>query len=348
MGRPLAGIAVTLLLAAATCGGAGAEVIVAVPAPLSGRHQATGEAVRAGAERAIAAINTGGGLLGERVGIVIEDDGCESAKGAAIAKSLVERRPAAVVGHPCSGAAVAAAPVYAAGNILFIAPGVRHPALTARRGGPTIFRLAGRDDRQGEVAAQWLARVAPNHRISLVHDRTGYARALAEDAARSLKAAGIGNVPTLAIAAGGKDYDAIVRRLAEARAEAVFFAGYPAEARVIVTALRRAGLDTRFLGSDSLATAEFTDVAGGDPERICVLVAREAEIGALTHAAVEAWADGVRQANSFEPKDVSAALARTSMQTSALGPIGFDGNGDARIVSFAPAVWNGAGWEPRD
>ena len=69
------------------------------------------------------------------------------------------RKPAFVVGHPCSGSAVAAASLYGAAGIVFIAPGVRHPALTAKRAGMTVFRLAGRDDRQGDAAAHWLTRV---------------------------------------------------------------------------------------------------------------------------------------------------------------------------------------------
>jgi branched-chain amino acid transport system substrate-binding protein len=369
MSRRLAQIAVALLTAALPCGGAAAEIVVAVAAPLSGQRQVTGEAVRHAAERAVGAINAAGGLLGERVGVIVEDDGCEAAKAAAVATSLVERKPAAVIGHPCSGAAVTAAPIYAAANLIFIAPGVRHPALTDPRAGPTVFRLAGRDDRQGEAAAQWLARTAARGRIGLIHDRTRYARTIAEDTAKRLRAAGVAPQPMLTIVAGRQDYDAIARSLKERGAEVAFFAGYPSEARVIVAGFRRLGLDTPFLGSDSLATPEFADGPGADALKISVLVAREpaaegpwreneardgggadaaSSPAALTYAAVEVWAEGVRQANAFEPKAVSGALERGTIKTSALGPVSFDDNGDARVVSFAPAVWNGASWEPRD
>jgi branched-chain amino acid transport system substrate-binding protein len=286
--------------------------------------------------------------LGERVGLIVEDDGCDGSKAAAIAKTIVDRRPAVVIGHPCSGAAAAAAPLYAAAGVVFIAAGVRHPVLTEKRTGPMVFRLAGRDDRQGEAAAHWLGLKSPGGRIGLIHDRTRYGRAIAEDTARSLKAAGFAPLPMLTIVAGRQDYDAIARRLKEARAEAVLFAGYPAEARVILDGFRREGLDARVLGSDSLATQEFADTAGADPERLRVLMAHNLDVAALTRGAVEAWADGVRQANTFESGEVAGALSRITAKTSALGPISFDEKGDARIVSFAPAVWNGTSWEPRD
>lgn len=348
---------------------AAADVVIAVPAPLAGRHQAMGEAVQRGAERAVRALNDAGGLLGERISLVAEDDACDSAKAATAARVIAERKPAAVIGHPCSGAAVAAAPAYAAAGLLFIAPGVRHPALTDKRAGPTIFRLGGRDDRQGEAAAAWLARMAPYGRIALLQDRTLYSRAIAEDAARALKAAGLQSVLMLPIVSGRKDYEPVARQLEEAGTEALLFAGYPTEALVILDDLRRAGSDARFIGSDSLATAEFSDASAADATRIRVLVPRAPEVNAnwlaaepedsggkadmkalaaLTHAAVEAWAHGVREAKSFEGAGVAAALARDAANTEALGAVGFDEKGDARIISFAPAVWNGASWEPRD
>ena len=79
-----------------------------------------------------------------------------------------------------------------------------------------------------------------------------------------------------------------------------------------------------------------------------LLAQQSSDVAALTHGAVEAWAGGVRQANTFESGEVAGALSRITAKTSALGPISFDEKGDARIVSFAPAVWNGTSWEPRD
>ena len=166
--------------------------------------------------------------------------------------------------------------------------------------------------------------------------------ALLPNYALSLKAGGIANVLLLPIVAGREDYDAIALRLKEARTEALFFAGYPTEARIILNGLRRAGSDVRFLGSNSLATPEFSDVSSADLARIRVLVPRNPEVdaqwgekelrdegntgparllAALTYAAVEVWADSVRQVNSLDPKDVSAALSRNIAKTSALGAI---------------------------
>ena len=149
--RPFADFvaALILLMAVAPWSGAAAEVLIGVGAPLSGRQSELGASIRRGAERSVAAINASGGLLGERLVLAVEDDACESAKGAESAKALAERRPAIVIGHPCAGVATSAAQVYAGQQIVFIATGVRNSSLTQPRAGPSVFRLAGRDDRQG-------------------------------------------------------------------------------------------------------------------------------------------------------------------------------------------------------
>jgi branched-chain amino acid transport system substrate-binding protein len=359
--------ALILLTAVARSSGAAAEVLIGVGAPLSGRQAELGAAIRRGAERSVAAINASGGLLGEHLVLAVEDDACESAKGAESAKALTERRPAVVIGHPCAGAATRAAEVYAGERIVFIATGVRNPSLTHPRAGPSVFRLAGRDDRQGEAAADWLARMAPGRRIVIVDDRTKYGRGIAQAAAERLKREGVVPLPGIGIVGGQKDYGAVARSLAGADAEAILIAGFPAEARLILQALRAQGSTVRFLGSDALAAADFQDVSAGDRERVRVLVpwtlpvpaswredalkAGETEASvpaaALAYAAIEAWAGAVRRANSFAAEAVEAVLGQPTA-TSALGDISFDENGDARVPSFAPAVWDGTSWDARD
>lgn len=359
--------AVILLLADAPWLGAAAEVVIGVGAPLSGRQAELGAAVRSGAERAIAAINASGGLLGDRLVLAVEDDGCESAKGAESARALAERRPAVVVGHPCGSAASGAAGVYTAGPIVFIAAGARNPGLTQPRAGPGVFRLAGRDDRQGAAAADWLARKAPGGRVGIVDDRTKYGRGIGQATAEAVKRGGIAPLPAIGIVSGQKDYDAVARSLVAANAEAILFAGFPAEAQLILKALRAQGSAAHFLGSDALAAPDFQDVSAGDAERVRVLVPRtpsvadawrevalkdggtaaSAPAAALAYGAIEAWAGAVKRANSFAPDAVAVALGQ-STATSALGDVSFDENGDARVPSFAPAVWGGTSWDVRD
>ncbi|NIO40096.1 MAG: ABC transporter substrate-binding protein, partial [Burkholderiales bacterium] len=111
-----------------------------------------GADIRGAAKAAIKQINDEGGVLGERLALIESDDGCNSEQGMNAARSLVERGAIVVIGHPCASATNAAAPVYAGNNVVLLSMS-RHPALTEQRGGATIFRVSGRDDRQGASAA---------------------------------------------------------------------------------------------------------------------------------------------------------------------------------------------------
>ena len=362
-------IALALVLALVIGPAARAEEIVAVAAPLSGRHRAAGEEVRRAAELAVAALNAQGGVLGQQLALAAEDDGCEAAQALAAARTLADRRPALVVGHTCSSAALAAAPVYAAANLLFVSPAARHPALTQKRASKTIFRLAGRDDRQGAAAALWLAREAGERPVAVVHDPTSYARSLARQAAEGAARAGLSNVIVVAIRTGQKDYGEAAARLKDAHVGALFFAGFPAEAALLLGGVRALGLDSHFLGSDSLAGGDFAAALPSEESSVRVLLPNdpparpgwirasfEREHGsrppsvlmARTYAAVEAWADAARRASSFEPDRVGAVLERYTIDTSALGPLSFDDNGDARVASYVPARWDGGSWVPSD
>ena len=345
----LAGPLLILAVLIAEVGPAGAaEAIVAAGLPLSGPQQTVGAAMRDALAEAVAALNAKGGVLGARLSLAVEDDGCSQASGLAAATKLAEARPAVVIGHSCSSAAIAAAPVYAAAGLILISPGARHPALTTRRAGPTIFRLAGRDDLQGEAAASWLVKEAPEGAIAIVHDRTAYARAAAKDTLDALAAAGRSGVTVIPITAGGKDYTALAAKLAELGTKALFFAGYPTEAGLIVAALDRTAPGIPVLGSDSIATPEFA--AGFDPRASPVYALMPADGGAAdpliarTRAALEAWALAAEAAGTLEAGRVADALARLDAPTAALGPVSFSENGDARLASYAIAVRTRDGW----
>ncbi len=239
---------------------AAAEILVGVAAPLSGRFAEQGLAIQMGVEDAVTAVNAMGGLLGQHLRIIAVDDGCEAKAGAEVARQLVARDVAVVIGHTCPSAAIAAAPIYAEAKIVLLAL-TRHPDLTEKRAGPTIFRVAGRDDRQGETIAAHILKTFQGQRIALIHDRTQYGRGLAGVIERVLAAGGTKPLFVEGIVAGNKDYSGVVQLARQAAADVIFFGGFPAEAAILFRQLRAAGLDAPFLGADALAGAEAGQLA---------------------------------------------------------------------------------------
>jgi branched-chain amino acid transport system substrate-binding protein len=334
------------------------DLVIAVAGPSSGYNSAlTGEIVSA-AHEAAEKLNAAGGVNGETVKVEAIDDGCDAAKASEVANQLSARNVALVLGHPCTGAAMAAAKVYAAQSRLYIATASRYPGLTAPRLGETIFRLAGRDDRQGADAARHLMAAARGKPIAIVHDRTLYARTIAEAAAASLAKTSAASLITATLISGDKDYPLVTAKIKSAAA--IFFAGYPLEAGLLIRQLRASGSTADVLLSDSNATPEFASTFGDVAKGVRVLLPRfarapetagktanERDIAAqreLTDTAISAFTTAAIGVKSNDAKAVSAALHSRALATP-LGPLTFDASGDAARASFDVYTWMGSEWQ---
>lgn len=334
-------------------------MVIAVVGPATGAAAGRTAVIKAAAERAVARLNAAGDVGGETLRIVADDDGCSTQGGDAAARRVAALGPALVLGHPCAAAAIAAAKVYGPAGLVFIATATRHPALTQRRAGPTIFRLDGRDDRQGTYAGQAVAKLHPGARAGLVSDRTVYARRIVADARAALLAAGAPEPAMLNLVAGEKDYTRLVAEIAASHAGVVLFAGFPIEAGIVLRQMRAAGLTAAFIGSDATATAEFVEAAGEAGRETRFVVRAEADVAAAsaasgteasaseiagtgtpaasdaalarrTEAAIALWAAAAARAGSRSGTAVATALQAGD----ASAAVGFESNGDARLPSF--------------
>jgi branched-chain amino acid transport system substrate-binding protein len=97
---------------------------------------------------AVESLNASGGVLGQKVELVAGDDFCDPDQAVAVACKLASDRVVLVVGHFCSHSSIPASKIYEKARILQIAPGSASAKLTDE-GGANMFRVCGRDDRQG-------------------------------------------------------------------------------------------------------------------------------------------------------------------------------------------------------
>jgi branched-chain amino acid transport system substrate-binding protein len=338
--------------------GAAADVTIGLAVPLSGRMAPVGLAMKRSVEAAVTEANAAGGVLGQRLVLATEEDGCANATAQGAAIALLTVKPALILGHPCSNAAIAAQPHYAQAGVLLMAVGPRHPDVTRPGSSAGTLRLAGRDDRQGAAAAAWLLDNAPNRRMAIVHDRTSYARGIVDGVLATLKAADVDPIALVPIVAGKQDYEAVARMLRERGAEDVLFAGYPDEAAIIVSAIDKLALAIPLIGSDALATPDFARFSAKAQTRVQVLVPAERDLdgiddeavaqGARARGGVEAWITTAQRLGTTEGGAIAAALRGARVMTRAAGEISFDLNGDLDIPSFAPASARAGRWTRGD
>ena len=304
----------------------------------------------------IAELNATGGVLGQRVELLLADDYCDPEQAIAAAEKLVEARVAAVIGHLCSGASIPASKVYAEAGMLMISPYSSNPTLT-EQGLANVFRVCGRDTLQAALVSEYLGKHWGGEDIAIVHDGQAYGKGVAEEVLRRLTDRGVTGTLFEAIEPGQKDYAQLIDQLQAEGIDALYFGGYAAEAGLIIRQARNRGYALEMIGPDALNTEYFWHVAGpaavgvkfasyADPrtnEEAAAVVEQFRTQGyepeGLTlyaYAGVQVWAQAVEKAGTVEPKAVTAAL-RTHEFDTVLGTIGFDEKGD--VHGYEPFVW---------
>jgi branched-chain amino acid transport system substrate-binding protein len=352
----------TLAVAVLTCSLAQpalADIAVGVAGPMSGAFAVLGAQVRAGAEAAIADVNTAGGVLGQHLVLVVADDACDAKQAITAAGELTAKKVALVVGHLCSSASIPASAIYFDAGVIQISPASTNPAYTDNRPGAGTFRVCGRDDEQGEIAGAFLANRFPGKNIAIVDDKSPYGKGLADQTRKSFNAAGGKEVFDDEYTPGATDYTALVSRLKAADAEVTYVGGYAADAGLLARQMKDQDMTTVVIGGDALATEDFLKAAGdaGDgtfmtfppdarknPEN-AALVDRFRKQGVEpegytlnAYAAVQVWAAAATSAASTAFNKVAPAIAAGDF-TTALGNLKFDAKGDLSNPGYVFYQW---------
>ncbi len=335
------------------------EIVVAAAGPMTGSYAALGEQFRHGAERAVADINAHGGVLGKRLHLIIGDDACDPKQAVSVANDMVQKGAVMVAGHLCSGSSIPASDVYQESNVTMISPASTAPEFTDR-GLPNVFRVCGRNDAQGPIAAAYLSTHFATARVAIVDDRSTYGKDLADQFRAALNAKGIHQVMDETVVAGEKDYSSLVTRLKQANADFLYFGGYHPEAGLIIRQMREQGMTTRVIGGDALVTQEFWTITGTagegtlltfgpDPRLIpanAALVKAFRDAGyepeaytLYTYAAIQAWAQAATKAGSTDGDKTTAALHAGQFDT-VVGPVGFTPKGDVTARAYVVYVWS--------
>src|SRR3954452_22282567 len=112
------------------------EIVIGVPYPETGNDKNLGWPVREGIEFAVEYINNKYNLLEKKQKLVVEwkDDKCESSQARIAANELIKlvKPVQVVIGHNCSGAALAGAPIYNSRQLIMISTFATNPDLTEK------------------------------------------------------------------------------------------------------------------------------------------------------------------------------------------------------------------------
>ncbi|MGW8250763.1 MAG: branched-chain amino acid ABC transporter substrate-binding protein, partial [Anaerolineales bacterium] len=139
---------------------AGSSVItIGVSADMSGIADFIGWRQVNAVQLAVEQINAAGGLeiggASYTLTLVSADSGCDPTQAITATNTLLDAGAVAVVGPTCSGASLAAQPLYAAAGVPMVSPSATNPQVT-EEGYTTTFRLITRDDSPPKMLAAHL------------------------------------------------------------------------------------------------------------------------------------------------------------------------------------------------
>jgi branched-chain amino acid transport system substrate-binding protein len=305
-------------------------------------------------------------VLGQQLKLTIGDDACDPKQAVAVANKFVSEGVQFVAGHFCSGSSIPASSVYTEEDILQISPASTNPKLTDE-GGPNVFRVCGRDDQQGIVAGNFLAKNYGTKKIAILHDKTAYGKGLADETKKQLNKVGITETMYEAYTAGEKDYSALVSKMKKNGVDVFYVGGYHTEAGLMVRQAREQGYEAQLVSGDALVTDEFWKITGDagagtlmtfspDPRKnpIAAPVVKKFRDGGYepegytlyTYGAIQAWAAAAKNAGSIETGKMIAALRSGQFET-VLGKIGFDKGGDVTAPGYVWYEWKGGTYDYR-
>jgi branched-chain amino acid transport system substrate-binding protein len=254
-----------LSLAASVANGQG-TIKVGEFASMTGKEATYGQASHKGTLLAVEEVNAAGGVLGQKLELILEDNQSKAGESGTIVKKFISRdKVIAVLGEVASNRSLEAAPICQNAKIPMITPSSTSPEVTAK--GNYIFRVCFIDPFQGTVMAKFAKNSLKLRKVGLLTSvSSAYSVGLAKYFRERFTADGGTVVLEQKFAEGDKDFRAQLTAIRAAGVEGVFIPGYYAEAALICRQARDLGLNIPLFGADGWESPELVQIGGGAVE----------------------------------------------------------------------------------
>jgi branched-chain amino acid transport system substrate-binding protein len=328
---------------------------IGIAGPMTGDQAKMGMDFKNGVSLAVEEWNGKGGVLGKKIKLIISDDQHDPKQAVTVANKMVNEGVVGVIGHFNSSCSIPASDVYNRAGIPMITPATTNPQLT-EKGYKGVFRVCGRDDQQGRVAAYFVINYLKLKNVAILHDKTTYGQGLADEFKRALgdkvKVVYYGG-----LVQGDRDFKMVLTAIKSKHPDLIYFGGIYPEAGLLVKEANELGLNAKFMSGDGTIDPKFIEIAGTAAEGTYLTFSPDpknipsakgfiekyqstyGEIGPYSIYAYDAaniLLTAIKEANTTEGKLIIDKLH--SMEFSgALGKIKFDSKGDVTVSPYV--VW---------
>jgi branched-chain amino acid transport system substrate-binding protein len=331
----------------AAAGPAQAQIKIGFHAPLTGPTAADGKSSEIGAQMAVDWVNAAGGVLGQKLELVVYDDQGKPEQSIPLANKMIGQDKVAVaVSGGYSLPTRAAAPVFQKAGVPYFAAYAVHPDVTT--GGNWAFRGVTLGPPQGAMAAKFIADQFGKKRVSVITMDNDFGQSIGDGFKKAAPGFGLTVLKEYTYSLKERQFGAIVAAVKDDKPDVIFASGYFFVAGPLVSQLRAAGLTQPIVGSQAFDSMQFIGIAKEAAEGVFVVGAlgrdgkhadmekfkaefakragHEMEtVAANCYGAVMLVADAIKRAGSTDPKKIRDALAATKNFALLTGPMKYFG-----------------------
>ncbi|PYQ32675.1 MAG: ethanolamine utilization protein EutJ [Acidobacteria bacterium] len=368
-----------LLIVAVACGrnreaqtaAAASDIPIGVYAALSGSEAAFGQATVQGVRLAAEEINNGGGVLGKKIRLIIEDDAGRAEEAASVVTKLITRDGViGVIGENSSNQSLAGAPICQAAKVPMISPSSTNPNVTKK--GDYIFRVCFTDPYQGKALATFVRNNLKLTTAAILKDnKNDYSVGLAEFFGKSFVPLGGKIIAEQSYAGGDTEFRPQLTAIRAANPQVVFIPGFYTDVGQIAIQARDLGIAGPMVGGDGWDSPTVITIGGkavdgcyfsdhyfkGEPRpavqrfvgEIRKRYGRDPDANAaLGYDALYIFANAARKSGSLDRKSIRDQIAATRNYQGVSGVITMGPNRDpikpVAMIKIEGGTTHFAGW----
>lgn len=259
MKKRILGIVAMVLVATMALG---ETIKVGMSTPLSGPIAVYGQTTLNGIKLATEELNKKGGIKGEKVELIIEDNKGDAAEAVNAVKKMINvNKIKALLGPVISTNSLAVAPIMQENKIPMLTPTGTN--ITITEVGDYVARTCFIDQFQGQVMGAFaIKNLKAKNAVIMTDDNSDYSEGLAEEFKKVFEAGGGKILDTVSYVANDVDFSSQLTKIKMKKPEVIFIPGYYSEVSLIVKQARELRIDSVFLGGDGWDNGKLFEIAG--------------------------------------------------------------------------------------
>ncbi|MBI1979885.1 MAG: ABC transporter substrate-binding protein [Elusimicrobia bacterium] len=243
------------------------EIKIGAVLSITGSGAPYGEDAQRGIELAVNQINNKGGIKGEEVKLIVEDDQTDPKTSTlAVNKLISQDRVQVIIGAVTSSSMLADAPIAEKAKVVLLSPGASNPKIT--EAGDFIFRDWISDALEGKAMADYLYQREKVRKVAILYINNDYGTGLKEVFTERFKALGGDAILAESYNQDDTDFRSQLTKIKNARPERIYLPGYYKEMALTLKQAKEMGIKIPFRSVVTFEEPDLLKLAGKEAEGV--------------------------------------------------------------------------------